>query len=80
MADALRGSVDAAEYEHVLLGLIFSKYISGAFAEQYVKFTKMKDQGADPEDPDECRAVNVFWVQHTLHHLTPGGIAGLSIT
>jgi hypothetical protein len=35
MADALRGSMDAAEYKHVVLGLIFLKYISDAFEEQY---------------------------------------------
>ena len=37
MADALRGSMDAAEYKHVVLGLIFLKYISDAFEEQHAK-------------------------------------------
>ncbi|WDT72995.1 MAG: type I restriction-modification system subunit M N-terminal domain-containing protein [Candidatus Manganitrophus sp.] len=37
MADALRGSMDAAEYKHVALGLIFLKYISDAFEEQHAK-------------------------------------------
>lgn len=37
MADALRGSMDAAEYKHVVLGLIFLKYISDAFEEQHTK-------------------------------------------
>jgi len=37
MADALRGSMDAAEYKHVVLGLIFLKYISDAFEEQQTK-------------------------------------------
>jgi len=59
-ADALRGSMDAAEYKHVVLGLIFLKYISDAFEEHY---RRLKDEPyADPEDPDEYRAVNVFWV------------------
>ena len=62
MADALRGSMDAAEYKHVVLGLIFLKYISDAFEEQHAKLVAEQAQGADPEDPDEYRAVNVFWV------------------
>jgi type I restriction enzyme M protein len=62
MADALRGSMDAAEYKHVVLGLIFLKYISDAFEEQHAKLEAEKSQGADPEDPDEYRALNIFWV------------------
>jgi type I restriction enzyme M protein len=61
-ADALRGSMDAAEYKHVVLGLIFLKYISDAFEEQHSKLEAERTQGADPEDPDEYRAVNIFWV------------------
>ena len=62
MADALRGSMDAAEYKHVVLGLIFLKYISDAFEEAHVKLEAERDQGADPEDPDEYRAQSIFWV------------------
>jgi type I restriction enzyme M protein len=62
MADALRGSMDAAEYKHVVLGLIFLKYISDAFEEQHARLEAERDQGADPEDPDEYRAKNIFWV------------------
>ena len=62
MADALRGSMDAAEYKHVVLGLIFLKYISDAFEEMHVRLEGERDQGADPEDPDEYRAQNIFWV------------------
>ena len=62
MADALRGSMDAAEYKHVVLGLIFLKYISDAFEEAYAELEVERDQGADPEDPDEYRAQNIFWV------------------
>ena len=62
MADALRGSMDAAEYKHVVLGLIFLKYISDAFEEHHRKLEAERGEGADPEDPDEYRAVNVFWV------------------
>ena len=51
MADALRGSMDAAEYKHVVLGLIFLKYISDAFEEAYAGLEAERDQGADPEDP-----------------------------
>jgi type I restriction enzyme M protein len=62
MADALRGSMDAAEYKHVVLGLIFLKYISDAFEELHAKLVAEQAQGADPEDPDEYRALNIFWV------------------
>jgi type I restriction enzyme M protein len=62
MADALRGSMDAAEYKHVVLGLIFLKYVSDAFEELHHKLEAERVEGADPEDPDEYRAQNVFWV------------------
>lgn len=62
MADILRGSMDAAEYKHVVLGLIFLKYISDAFEEMHARLENERSQGADPEDPDEYRAVNIFWV------------------
>ena len=62
MADALRGSMDAAEYKHVVLGLIFLKYISDAFEEQHARLVADKKSGADPEDPDEYRAHSIFWV------------------
>jgi len=58
--DALRGSMDAAEYKHVVLGLIFLKYISDAFEEHRQHL--LHELYADPEDPDEYRAVDVFWV------------------
>ena len=62
MADALRGSMDAAEYKHVVLGLIFLKYISDAFEEAHAQLEAERDEGADPEDPDEYRGQNIFWV------------------
>ena len=62
MADALRGSMDAAEYKHVVLGLIFLKYISDAFEERHARLEAERAEGADPEDPDEYRAENIFWV------------------
>lgn len=52
----------AAEYKHVVLGLIFLKYISDAFEEQFQNLQSEVDQGADPEDPDEYLAHNIFWV------------------
>jgi type I restriction enzyme M protein len=61
-ADALRSNMDAAEYKHVVLGLIFLKYISDAFEEYHAQLVTEVAQGADPEDPDEYRAVNIFWV------------------
>ena len=62
MANALRGSMDAAEYKHVVLGLIFLKYISDSFEEMYSRLETERDEGADPEDPDEYRAESIFWV------------------
>ncbi len=63
-ADKLRSNMDAAEYKHVVLGLIFLKYISDSFEEHHAKLTAGKDDyaGANPEDPDEYKAENVFWV------------------
>ncbi|MCG8556773.1 MAG: type I restriction-modification system subunit M [Proteobacteria bacterium] len=61
-ADKLRNNLDAAEYKHVVLGLIFLKYISDAFEEKHAELEAAKDQGADAEDPDEYRAENIFWV------------------
>jgi type I restriction enzyme M protein len=61
-ADALRNNMDAAEYKHVVLGLLFLKYISDAFEEKHAELTGQMDQGADPEDPDEYRAEHIFWV------------------
>jgi type I restriction enzyme M protein len=59
-ADKLRGNMDAADYKHVVLGLIFLKYISDAFQERYEILKK--EPHADPEDRDEYTAENVFWV------------------
>ena len=61
-ADALRNNMDAAEYKHVVLGLVFLKYISDAFEAQHAKLEADVDDGADPEDPDEYAAERVFWV------------------
>ncbi len=61
-ADALRNNMDAAEYKHVVLGLIFLKYISDAFEAKHTELEAQRAQGADPEDPDEYRADNIFWV------------------
>src|SRR5262245_44819656 len=80
MADALRGSMDAAEYKHVVLGLIFLKYISDAFEERHAYLQRAVDDPSDEyylppnvlnrrdaivklvEDPDEYRALSIFWV------------------
>jgi type I restriction enzyme M protein len=61
-ADALRRQVDAAEYKQVVLGLTFLKYISDAFEAKHAELESQKEQGADPEDPDEYRATSIFWV------------------
>ncbi len=91
MADALRGSMDAAEYKHVVLGLIFLKYISDAFEEQHARLEAERAQGADPEDPDEYSTINIFCVppearwkhikpqakQPTIGQLVDDAMAGL---
>src|SRR5580765_9095740 len=61
-ADALRNNMDAAEYKHVVLGLIFLKYISDAFEAKHAELEAQKTQGADSEDRDEYRAASIFWV------------------
>ncbi len=61
-ADALRNNMDAAEYKHVVLGLIFLKYISDAFEAKHAELEAERAQGADPEDRDEYRAASIFWV------------------
>ncbi|MBI5117929.1 SAM-dependent DNA methyltransferase [Candidatus Poribacteria bacterium] len=61
-ADALRNNMDAAEYKHVVLGLIFLKYISDAFEAKHAELVSQKTKGADPEDSDEYRATSIFWV------------------
>lgn len=61
-ADKLRKNMDAAEYKHVALGLIFLKYISDAFEELYQNLVAQKSDGADPEDKNEYIAEKVFFV------------------
>src|SRR5256714_6611454 len=61
-ADALRNNMDAAEYKHVSLGLIFLKYISDAFEAKRAELEAQRAQGANPEDQDEYRAASIFWV------------------
>jgi type I restriction enzyme M protein len=61
-ADALRSNMDAGEYKHVVLGLIFLKYVSDAFEAKHAELASQRSQGADPEDPDEYRGENIFWV------------------
>ena len=59
-ADKLRNNMDAAEYKHIVLGLIFLKYISDSFEQLYDKLKE--DNLSDPEDKDEYLAENVFYV------------------
>ena len=71
-ADKLRGTMDAAEYKHVVLGLIFLKYISDAFADQYAALER--EPYADPEDRLARfmrleRANNLFFGKSLLLHL-----------
>ena len=66
-ADKLRKNIDAAEYKHIALGLVFLKYISDSFESLHNKLIEGKGdyKGADPEDADEYRAENVFFVPPT---------------
>ena len=90
MADALRGSMDAAEYKHVVLGLIFLKYISDAFEERHAAV--LAEWGTEAaEDRDEYIAENIFWVppearwahlkaqarQPTIGQLVDGAMVGI---
>ena len=59
-ADKLRSNMDAAEYKHVVLGLLFLKHISDAFNEIHEELKK--DPTSDPEDVDEYISGRVFWV------------------
>lgn len=69
-ADKLRGSVESAEYKHIVLGLIFLKYISDAFVErQQYRERAVKDPATDYygdsgaiEEKDEYLSENIFWV------------------
>jgi type I restriction enzyme M protein len=63
-ADKLRKNIDAAEYKHVVLGLIFLKYISDSFEEMFARLQTGAGEyaGADPEDKDEYKAENIFFV------------------
>jgi len=61
-ADILRGNMDAAEYKHVVLGLIFLKYISDKFTERY---EQLKAENDDTEDKDAYTEANVFFVPQT---------------
>ena len=59
-ADKMRGAMDAGEYKHVALGLLFLRYVSAAFELKHAELTQ--EEFADPEDPEEYLAENVFWV------------------
>jgi len=61
-ADKLRKNIDAAEYKHIIMGLIFLRYISDAFEELYNKLQEEEGDYADSEDIDEYKAENVFFV------------------
>ena len=63
-ADKLRKNIDAAEYKHIVLGLMFLKYISDSFEEMYAKLQAGEGEyaGADPEDKDEYKGENIFFV------------------
>lgn len=67
MADKLRKNIDAAEYKHVVLGLVFLKHISDGFEELYAKLNSQEGEFefADPEDKEEYKAENVFFVPPT---------------
>jgi type I restriction enzyme M protein len=61
-ADKLRKNIDAAEYKHIVLGLIFLKYISNSFEELHARLIADEASVADPEDVDEYKAERVFFV------------------
>ena len=55
-------NMDAATYKHVVLGLIFLNYVSDTVEAQRTKLMERENAGANPEDPDEYKAENVFWI------------------
>jgi len=59
-ADKMRGAMDAGEYKHIALGLLFPRYISEAFQRLHDQLDA--DDDDDAEDPDEYLAESVFWV------------------
>ena len=63
-ADKLRKNIDAAEYKHIVLGLIFLRYVPDAFWELYGTLRKGEGEyaGSDPEDGDEYKAENITGV------------------
>jgi type I restriction enzyme M protein len=68
-ADKLRGHMDPSEYKHVVLGLIFLKYISDAFQERYEELTGLPpEEHADPEDRDEYTAGKALWNRSAVLH------------
>lgn len=67
-ADKLRKNIDAAEYKNVVLGLVFLKYVSDSFQELYDELEK--DEFSDPEDRDEYKAKNVFFVPESARWKT----------
>jgi type I restriction enzyme M protein len=68
-ADKLRKNIDAAEYKHIVLGLIFLKYISDSFETLHNKLIAGQGEykGADPEDVNEYKFENVFFVPLNAH-------------
>lgn len=74
-ADKMRGHMDASEYKHVVLGLMFLKYISDAFQEKYDALAATsKTDFTDPEDRDEYAASNIFWVPKEARWAGPTGL------
>lgn len=59
-ADKMRGAMDAGEYKHIALGLLFLRYVSEAFERHHAILAQ--EAGADPEDRDEYLAENIFFV------------------
>ena len=74
-ANKLRAHMDAAEYKHVVLGLIFLKYISDAFEETHARLVAEQEDDANPEDPDEYLAQRIFWVPKAARWLALQAVA-----
>ncbi len=72
-ADKMRGAMDAGEYKHVALGLLFLRYVSVAFERKFAEF--QADDLADENDPEEYLAESVFWVPEEARWSYLAGIA-----
>jgi len=78
MADKMRGHMDASEYKHVVLGLIFLKYISDAFQAKYDELAATAEtEYTDPEDRTGLRIKAAPLFGFLVRHQGPADVFGV---